>query len=217
VNRRAIGCLLEAAETLVLTLVIFLIIQTFVAQPYKVEQQSMENTLEPQQYVLVDKLTPHFDSYKRGDIVVFMPPDARQGDIPFIKRVIGLGGDVVDIREGHVFINDQELSEPYVYPGQTTEATTGQAHWVIAAGTYFVLGDHRQNSSDSRVFGPIPGSSIIGRAWLRYWPIDTLSVLPTPTYPDLSPLQLPTSSPGSTGSASRPIAAMRAAERVRPD
>jgi len=73
-RRPLLGCLLEIVETLALTLIIFLVIQTFVAQPYKVQQQSMEHTLEPDQYVLVDKLTPRFDTYKRGDIVVFTPP-----------------------------------------------------------------------------------------------------------------------------------------------
>src|SRR3954471_23952252 len=93
-RRPFFGCLFEIVETLVLTLIIFLVIQTFVAQPYKVQQQSMEHTLEPDQYVLVDKLTARFDDYKRGDIVVFNPPAAwAQGDgTPFIKRVIGVGG-----------------------------------------------------------------------------------------------------------------------------
>ena len=75
VTRRPLGCLFEIVETLVLTLIIFFVIQTFVAQPYRVEQNSMERTLEPDQYVLVDKLTPRFDPYSRGDIVVFQPPD----------------------------------------------------------------------------------------------------------------------------------------------
>ena len=95
VTRRPLGCLFEIVETLVLTLIIFFVIQTFVAQPYRVEQQSMERTLEPDQYVLVDKLTPRFDDYSRGDIVVFEPPEAWvQGGpkTPFIKRVIGLAG-----------------------------------------------------------------------------------------------------------------------------
>jgi signal peptidase I len=74
VTRRPLGCLFEIVETLVLTLIIFFVIQTFVAQPYQIRQQSMETTLEPDQYVLVDKLTPRFDTYKRGDIVVFNPP-----------------------------------------------------------------------------------------------------------------------------------------------
>jgi signal peptidase I len=203
VNRRAVGCLFEAAETLVLTLVIFLIIQNFVAQPYKVEQQSMEDTLQPGQYVLVDKLTPRFDPYKRGDIVVFTPPGGSDSStIPFIKRVIGLGGDTVDILDGHVRINGQELREPYVFPGQTTQPTGGLTHYLVPDGDLFVMGDHRENSSDSRVFGPIPISTIIGRAWLRYWPIDTFSVLATPTYPILSPL-VPSPGP-STGAARTP-------------
>ena len=194
-NGRALGCLLEAAETIVLTLVIFFAIQTFVAQPYKVEQMSMEHTLEPGQYVLVDKLTPRLDPYKRGDIVVFLPPNAPPDSVPYIKRVIGVGGDVVDIHDGHVYINDQQLEEPYVYPGQTTEASGGQDHFVVPKGELFVLGDHRQNSSDSRVFGPIPESTVIGRAWLRYWPLNALTVLATPTYPDLRPLPLPSVAP----------------------
>ena len=74
-KRPALGCLFEIVETLVLTLIIFFVIQTFVAQPYQIRQQSMETTLEPDQYVLVDKLTPRFDTYKRGDVVVFMPPE----------------------------------------------------------------------------------------------------------------------------------------------
>ena len=116
-RRPMLGCLFEIVETLALTLIIFFVIQTFVAQPYKVQQQSMEHTLEPDQYVLVDKLTPRFDTYKRGDIVVFTPPaDWVQDDgTPFIKRVIGLGGDTVEIHDGSVFINGTKLDEPYLY------------------------------------------------------------------------------------------------------
>jgi len=193
-RRPLLGCLLEIVETLALTLIIFLVIQTFVAQPYKVQQQSMEHTLEPDQYVLVDKLTPRFDTYKRGDIVVFTPPPdwIQEDGTPFIKRVIDLCVDTVDIRDGDVFINGTKISETYIYgqpddPPQPTTVPGDQEQWVIPAGDLFLMGDHRANSADSRTFGPVPVSSVIGRAWLRYWPIDVFGILKTPTYPELAP------------------------------
>jgi signal peptidase I len=193
-RRPFFGCLFEIVETLVLTLIIFLVIQTFVAQPYKVQQQSMEHTLEPDQYVLVDKLTPRFDAYSRGDIVVFNPPSdwAQEDGTPFIKRVIGLPGDTVVIRDGDVFINGTKIDEPYLYataPGDPPQPTTAgsENRWVIPAGELFLMGDHRQNSADSRTFGPVEESSVIGRAWLRYWPINVFGILQTPTYPELVP------------------------------
>jgi signal peptidase I len=192
-QRPALGCLLEIVETLVLTLIIFFVIQTFVAQPYKVQQQSMERTLEPEQYVLVDKLTPRFDSYKRGDIVVFTPPaEWGEGGTPFIKRVIGEGGETVEIRDGLVYVDDEVLEEPYVFadvPGGDPQQTTvigDQTSWTIPDDELFLMGDHRSNSADSRTFGTVPVEQIIGRAWLRYWPFDTFGVLPAPTYPSLT-------------------------------
>ena len=189
------GCLFEIVETLVLTLIIFLVIQTFVAQPYKVQQQSMEHTLEPDQYVLVDKLTPRFDTYKRGDVVVFSPPPdwAREDDTPFIKRVVGLGGETVEIRDGKVFVDGTELEEPYLFaaaaddPTQPTTVPGDEHRWVIPDGELFLMGDHRSNSADSRMFGPVETGQVIGRAWLRYWPIDVFGILPTPTYPESAP------------------------------
>jgi len=193
-RRPALGCLLEIVETLVLTLIIFVVIQNFVAQPYQVKLKSMQHTLEPEQYVLVDKLTPRFDAYKRGDIVVFTPPaDWIDGNgTPYIKRVIGVAGDTVEIRDdGLVYIDDIALDEPYVYsadggPPQATTAPLDQARWTIAEGELFLMGDHRSNSADSRTFGPIETEQVIGRAWLRYWPLGTFGVLPTPTYADLA-------------------------------
>jgi signal peptidase I len=187
VIKRPLGCLFEVVETLVLTVVIFLVIQNFVAQPYRVEQESMQRTLEQGQYLLVDKLTPRFDSYSRGDIVVFTPPnEGADNSTPFIKRVIGLPSDRVEIKDGAVFVNGQELDEPYVYDNQPTEATGERNTFTVAAGTLFVMGDHRENSTDSRVFGPIPLGNIIGRAWLRYWPITTLRIIDVPRYPGLA-------------------------------
>ena len=185
-TRRPLGCLFEIVETLVLTLIIFFVIQTFVAQPYRVEQISMENTLQPDQYVLVDKLTPRFDPYSRGDIVVFQPPAGwSEGpeNTPFIKRVIGLPGDTIEVRDGAVWVNGTKLDEPYTYDLQPTTAAQEPAKWIVPSGQLFVMGDHREASADSRSFGTIEISNVIGRAWLRYWPLSTFGILQTPTYP----------------------------------
>jgi signal peptidase I len=202
-RRPALGCLLEIVETLVLTLLIFWVIQSFVAQPYRVEQQSMEQTLEPDQYVLVDKLTPRWDTYKRGDIVVFTPPpDWLSGTVetPYIKRVIGVGGDTVEIHDGKVFVNETELEEPYIYTEedgthQETEDVLQQEHWVVPDGELFLMGDHRGSSADSRAFGTVSVTKVIGRAWLRYWPLNTLTVLQTPTHPELQATAAPSTAP----------------------
>ena len=194
-RRQGLGCLFEILETLVLTVVIFWLIQTFVAQPFKVQQGSMETTLEEGQYVLVDKLTPRWSAYERGDIVVFDPPETwtSAGNVPFIKRVIGLPNDKVEIKGGLVYVNDVELNEPYLYPGggedpEPTDPTVGgQTEWIVPDGELLVMGDHRQDSADSRTFGPIEISHVIGRAWLRYWPFDTFGLLPTPPHPELDP------------------------------
>jgi signal peptidase I len=192
-RRPALGCLFEIVETLVLTLIIFFVIQTFVAQPYQIRQLSMQATLEPDQYVLVDKLTPRFDTYKRGDVVVFTPPEGwSQEDppTPYIKRVIGVGGDTVEIHDGKAFLNGIELNEPYVFKEadgttQETEDLLQLEKWVVPDGELFLMGDHRKNSADSREFGTVAVADVIGRAWLRYWPLDTLMILPTPDHPEL--------------------------------
>ena len=193
-RKPALGCLLEIVETLVLTLLIFWVIQSFVAQPFRVQQVSMERTLEPDQYVLVDKLTPRFDAYKRGDIVVFDPPESWPEAVPgqpYIKRVIGVGGDTIELRDGAVYVNGTKLTEPYVFKNddgslQPTDPLDGTERWLVPDGDLFLLGDHRGNSTDSRAGGPVPVGRVIGRAWLRYWPIDTLQVLVTPTHPELA-------------------------------
>ena len=210
-QRPALGCLFEVVETLVLTILIFLGIQTFVAQPYRVQQSSMEVTLLQDQYVLVDKLTPHWAPYQRGDIVVFDPPEtwSSGGGVPFIKRIIGLPGDTVQLRDGKVFVNGIQLNEPYVNTDgdgnpQTTDSQQGGAtEWLIPKDQLLVMGDNRQNSADSRSFGPIEISHVIGRAWLRYWPFDVFGVLPKPAHPELDsgtsppPSLVPVATPSS--------------------
>ena len=203
-NRRALGCLLEIVETLLLTLIIFWVIQTFIAQPYRVEQESMRQTLEQNQYVLVDKLTPHFDTYSRGDIIVFNPArrdgscettgvdETGEGNVPFIKRVIGEPGDEVSIHDGGVFVNGVELDEPYVYQPPTS-VNGEQSTWLVPSDRLFVMGDNRNNSTDSRspTIGPICVRDVIGKAWLRYWPLSALGILQTPTYAAVPPPPTP--------------------------
>jgi signal peptidase I len=192
-QRPALGCLFEVVETIVLTVLIFLGIQTFVAQPYKVQQTSMERTLLADQYVLVDKLTPRWAPYQRGDIVVFDAPETWTtggSTVPFIKRVIGVAGDTVQLRDGLVYVNGTRLDEPYIYeedgvPQRTDPQANGVTEWLIADGQLLVMGDHRENSADSRSFGPIEIRHVIGRAWLRYWPFDTFGVLEVPAHPEL--------------------------------
>ena len=182
----------DVVETLVLTLVAFFVIQTFIAQPFQVHQTSMETTLEPGQYVLVDKLTPRWSAYERGDIVVLHPPEGWEdgSDTPFIKRVIGLPGDTVSIHpDGVVYVNGAPLEEGgYTYHDATGDAqgTTpiGEtSSWTIGPDDLFVMGDHREASADSRAFGPIKVSSVVGRAFLRYWPASTFGILARPAYP----------------------------------
>jgi signal peptidase I len=204
-DRRALGCLIEVVETVVLTAIIFVVLQTFVAQPFQVQQVSMMNTIQDGQYILVDKLTPRFDGYHRGDIIVFSPPANAEVEAgkPYIKRIVGVGGDTVSLKDGHVFVNGVELNEPYLYdapdgPAQPTTAHGPQDTWTIPDGQLFVMGDHRERSSDSRDFGPIDLSSVVGRAWLRYWPLTDFGILPTYSHPELS---------GTSGASAPPSAA----------
>jgi signal peptidase I len=218
-TRRRFGCLLEIVETLVLTLVIYLLIHNFIAQPFEVDQHSMEPTISPNEYVLIDKLTPRFDDYRRGDIVVFQPPEGFQQDgVPFIKRVIGLPGDTVSLENGAVFVappggSPVRLAETYVRraidggPVETIPSgVEGTREWVVSEGTFFVMGDNRTQSQDSRFFGPIDRELIVGRAWLRYFPLDRVGFLDRPTYdalPDQAPQEaagreLPTAYPAGS-------------------
>ena len=144
----------------------------------------MQDSLEPEQHLLIDKLTPHFDDYSRGDVVVLHPPDTEAGSTPYIKRVIGVAGDHVEIRDDQVWVNGVKLAEAYVNADYPTEP--GEWHeYDVPAGELLVMGDHRDASMDSREFGSVPVSDVVGRAVLRFWPLDALGILQTPTYPDV--------------------------------
>jgi signal peptidase I len=157
-------------------LVIALVIKTFLFQAFYIPSASMEPTLKIHDRVLVNKLSYHLHSVHRGDIIVFKaPPEERTPQIhDLVKRVIGLPGDTIAARDGHVYINERLLKEPYLPKGMITDDLPSQ---VVPANSYFMMGDNRTASSDSRVFGPIKHSAIIGRAFVRMWPITHLGFL----------------------------------------
>jgi signal peptidase I len=171
-------------ETFLVVLVVLLLVGLFVAQPFQVQKHTMENTLMPDQYVLVDKLTPRFDDFHRGDIVAFNPPAGAtqdQSGALYVDRVIGIGGDTVDIHGGHVYLNGSQLTESYVPSAQTTSVSGGAGKtWKLTAGQLFVMADNRGDKTlpDSRDFGAIDKSSVVGRAWLRYWPTGKFGLIP---------------------------------------
>jgi signal peptidase I len=191
-RRPGLGGAFEVAETLVLTLVIYLVAHNFVAQPFEVQMVSMSPTILDGEYILIDKLTPHFDDYTYGDVVVFEPPTRAPsggGGIPFIKRIIGLPGDTITLENGRVFITGPgglpiRIEESYVARGPHGASAptlcpqpTCSAEWLVPDGSYFVMGDNRERSQDSRVLGPIDEDLILGRAWLRYFPIDRVGLI----------------------------------------
>lgn len=190
---RVVDAVVEIGTTVGLAVVLYLVITTFVVQTFRVEQQSMLDTLQPQQHLLIDKLTPRFDDYSRGDIIVFHPRGERD-KTPFIKRVIAVGGERVEIRDGAVWVDGVRLDEddytyrdPVTGENEPTVATGQNAVWDVPEGSLFVLGDHRQESTDSRrgSVGLVDTEDVVGRAWLRFFPLDTLGILQTPTYPEL--------------------------------
>jgi signal peptidase I len=201
------GVVKELLETAIFILLVFLIVRG-VVQNFKIEGQSMEPSLHTGQYILVNKIVYfHFDLNAplrllpgnadlapkivypfhmphRGEVLVFEYPRDMSKD--YIKRVIGLPGDTVAIRDGQVYVNGTLLDEPYLNGLQTTcrgeDACNGGQPVTVPAGAVFVMGDNRNNSSDSREWGALPLDGIIGKAWVSYWPRDYWGVIPSPTY-----------------------------------
>ena len=164
----------EIVETVLLTAAIFLIVNAATGR-FRIEGQSMEPNLHDGEYVLIDKISYHLHSPERGDVVVFVPPNNERD---FIKRVIGIPGDTVEVRDGRVWVNGKALDEPYL----NQPIRGGPQVYPVGPGQYFVMGDNRNNSSDSRSFGAIAESAIVGRAWLVYWPPSDWTVVPHHTY-----------------------------------
>jgi signal peptidase I len=159
---------------LLLTIVLVLAARAWALQPYAVDGESMEPTLYGGERLVVSPLPYAVHPARRGDIVVFHPP--HDPDVAYVKRIIGLAGEWVAIRGGVVFVNGVRLDEPYL-DGATTSCG-GDCAWVVPEGAVFVLGDHRDRSSDSRDFGSVPVDAVVGEVLLVAWPPDGLDVLP---------------------------------------
>ena len=145
-----------------------LVIIVFLYQPVKVEGTSMAPLLSDQERIFINKFVYRFEAIHRGDVVVFWYPLDRSKS--FIKRVIALPGETVTIRQGVVTVNGVVVPEPYVPPQYEDVSDYGPQR--VPADSYFVMGDHRISSNDSRVFGPVPSQFIYGRAVFAYWPVD---------------------------------------------
>jgi signal peptidase I len=171
----------ETVKVIVISLAIIIPVRYFLIQPFYVKGASMEPNYEDHEYLIIDELSYRFRDPVRGEVVVFRPPsDPRQF---YIKRVVGLPGERVKVTAGEVILyssdhpTGEKLSEDYLAPGTVT---LGEVDLRLGSGEYYLLGDHRGASLDSRVFGAVKRSAIVGRTWVRGWPLDRVTVFKMP-------------------------------------
>ncbi len=179
--KQGIEFVMDILETIVFVGSLFIVIYLFIMQPNQVRGASMEPTFYTGDYIFTSKITYKFREPNRGDVVVFHSP--KNTDIEFIKRIIGLPGDKIVIRNSEVYVNDTLIEEPYI--AEKTPLWDGgyikeDEPLIVPSGQIFVMGDNRPRSSDSREFGPVPISSIIGQVFFRYFPSDKMGIVPNP-------------------------------------
>lgn len=160
--------LAEAAQVVIPALVLALVVHLFLAQATVVFGQSMEPNLHPHQRLIVDKISYRLHAPQRNDIVVIRLPDM---DELLVKRIVALPGELVEIRAGVIYVNGTAVTEPF--PHDMTPYDMPPI--ILSPLSYFVLGDNRGNSNDSRSFGPVTLDEILGRVWLRYWPLNEIA------------------------------------------
>ena len=174
--------LLEIVQIAALALAIILPVRYFLVQPFVVAGVSMEPNFADGEYLIIDELTFHFREPERGEIVVFHPPSSAEKQF-YIKRVIGLPGEKVEVNEGKITIyneanpNGFELNEAYI-----EDYTPGRDSETLGEGEYYLMGDNRDASFDSRAFGPVPRANFIGRVWIRGLPLEKIGSFPLPEY-----------------------------------
>lgn len=173
--------LMDFVETIITALLFFIIIYLFLFQPHQVKGNSMHPSFEDNEYLLTNKITYRFKDPQRGEVVIFKAPPKKEYD--YIKRIIGLPNDTIMINDGKVYINGALLDESdyldeniYTQPGAFSSE---DEEIIIPANHYFVIGDNRTHSNDSREWGYIEKEDIIGKAWLSYWPPSKFGLIPT--------------------------------------
>lgn len=170
----------EAVEFIAVLAAIFIFIRLIVAEPHKVSGSSMIPNFHDGDYLITNKLATKMSEPARGEVIILKNP--RDNNVVFIKRVIGLPKDKIMVRDGKVYVNDREISEPYLPAGTITHGQSYLQEGVeilTPEDQYFVMGDNRGGSSDSREWGPVQKYLIIGQAYLRYWPIQKFTIIKT--------------------------------------
>ncbi len=176
--------LLEFIQSIVLALSVFVVIYLFVAQPNEVKGSSMFPNFKDKEYLLTEKLTYKFSQPKRGDVVIFKAPASEPcaaDECEYIKRVIGVPGDKVMIKDGQVYLNDKLLDQSFLPEDISTlpgDYVQEGIEVIVPEGQYLCFGDNRPNSRDGREFGPINRNLIVGKALLKYWPLSAVSFIP---------------------------------------
>ena len=181
--KRIVAAIFDFLQGIVVVLALLVMVYLFIMSPQEINGASMEPNFHNGEFILTNKVLYKFRQPKRGDVVIFKSP--RNKEIDYIKRIIGLPGDTVELKDNAFYVNDQKVEEPYLEPGVTifggSYLQEGQAI-SVPSGTYFVSGDNRPHSYDSREFGPIALEDFIGVAILRYWPFSQMGLIPHPTY-----------------------------------
>jgi len=186
------GYFVDVIETIVVAAAIFVIVYLFLLQPHQVRGASMEPNYHDGQYILTDKISYRFGDPERGDIIIFKSPTNTDQD--FIKRIIALPGEEIEIRDGKITIYNEADKDGFVLAEdyQTVQPTTTDSDrdgylkegikTKVREGSYVVFGDNRPQSFDSRSWGEVPRNNIIGKAWLRYWPLSKLGFVKHENY-----------------------------------
>ncbi len=173
----------DVIQSVVFAISIFLFIYLLLFQPHKIKGDSMQPNYPDGEFLLTDKITYRFNQPQRGDVIVFKAPINEEDD--YIKRIIGLPGEKISIDNGKVYINGKLLKEEYLSPTLYTSGglfLPNGKEVVVPENHFFVMGDNRNYSSDSRAWGFVPRENIIGKAWLVYWPPQKAGIVPKPNY-----------------------------------